>query len=371
MNDTIDTPKSGTARITTQHGTAAASLLDSRRLPLTLHPSRLQAIDQLRAVAIISMMIAHFGPGVLERTPELRFIVNEILFLGKFATIAFIFTSGILFAFVYLPSFLSSRRQCLSRIRARAALVTLCALLICIPNYINVYFKPELGFTDLLFSTYSILNFYVLAMALGPLWLTLIHKNPSRNAVLLGAAHWILGFLLLRIWPATDSLGLIEYIRQNLISGPYAYFQLEGSALMVVPVGLGLRRAVLMGQHWDFIYALFPVAVGLTIVGAALGYCAGELDLSIIVSGMLKSPPRIWYWMFSSGPALASLLGLVVLEKTSEDARRALYPLSLFGQGALPIYTASAFLLPALRISDRVVVLEGLARILLPLVDRL
>jgi len=41
---------------------------------------RFGAIDQLRALAIISMMIANFAPGVLQRTPKLVFLVDEILF---------------------------------------------------------------------------------------------------------------------------------------------------------------------------------------------------------------------------------------------------------------------------------------------------
>jgi len=247
-------------------------------------------------------------------------------------------------------------------------LVLICAVLICTPNYITLYFSGDFVPNHWLFATYSVLNFYVLALLAAPLWLRLIANSPVLRSVWLGAAHWVVGILLSHIWSANGDLGMADFIRQNLFAGPFAYLQLEGTALLSLPIGLGLKRAGRTGRYVEFSLRLFPFAIALTVGGAALGYYAGELDLRALVSGALKSPPRVWYWMFFSGPALAMLLGLVALEVRSKPARNPFTPLGLFGQGALPIYTAHAFILPALAGVDTLVAIEGITRIVIPFV---
>ncbi len=79
-----------------------------------------------------------------------------------------------------------------------------------------------------------------------------------------------------------------------------------------------------------------------------MGQSIHEFNIHAINTGELKAPPRLWYWMFFAGPTLLLLAGLVVLELRVAAASTLLYPLALFGMGALPIYTAHIFVLPAL-----------------------
>lgn len=66
---------------------------------------RLTFIDETRALAIISMIIAHFGPGVFQRLPSLQFLAEPVLFIGRFATTTFIVVFGITLGFVYFDRF--------------------------------------------------------------------------------------------------------------------------------------------------------------------------------------------------------------------------------------------------------------------------
>ncbi len=148
---------------------------------------RFTAIDETRALAIISMMIMHFGPGVFQRLPALAPLAEPVLFWGRFATTTFILVFGVTVGFVYYERFQGpSRPQVLKAVHARSRLLVLCALLICVPTYINLALTGDFNGSRWLFSTYSILNYYALALLSVPLWLRALGTTPLRNALLLG-----------------------------------------------------------------------------------------------------------------------------------------------------------------------------------------
>lgn len=331
---------------------------------------RFTAIDETRALAIISMMIMHFGPGVFQRLPALEALAEPVLFLGRFATTTFILVFGVTVGFVYYDRFQGpDRARVLEAVQTRSRLLVLCALAICVPDYINLWLAGDFNSSHWLFKTYSILNYYTLALLSVPLWLRALGRTPLRNALLLGVAHWALALLWLPFWPLDTALGLQEYLRLNLLSGPYGYLQLSGSAIMAIPVGIQLRKAVRMGQEWTFLRRLMPVTLSLTLAGLTLGLASGELSLHSIVAGVVKAPPRVWYWLFFAGPAFLLLAGFIMLGlQLGAREKRLTYPLALFGQASLPIYTAHTFVLPALNWLDRLVVVEGVARIVLPFI---
>ena len=329
---------------------------------------RFTAIDETRALAIFSMIIMHFGPGAFQRLPALQPLAEPILFLGRFATTTFVIVFGITLGFVYFDRFRGpDRHLVLEATHARARLLVLCALLICVPDYINLWLASDFNLSHWLFKTYSIFNYYALALLSVPLWLRALTPAPVRNALVLGSAHWALAWLWLMVWPLDPALGFQEYLRLNLLSGPYAYLQLSGSAIMAIPVGIALRHAVRAHQEANFVRRLLPLALLLSLAGWLLGVATGEFSLHNIVLGAIKAPPRVWYWLFFGGAALLLLIGFILLSlRLGTREKKLTYPIALFGQASLPIYTAHTFVLPLLNWLDRLVVVEGVARIVLP-----
>ena len=329
-------------------------------------PGRLAAIDELRALAIMSMVLAHFGPGALQRIPNSGAYLDAILFWGHFATVTFILVFGITVGFVHYERYYSGdRERVVSRLFARARLVLLCAIIIGIPDFVSQCTNGKFELLPCLVQFYSPLNFYVLAFLSAPYWLMALQRRPLRNALLLGVGHWIVAAILLAIW--SGGTGFAEYIRLNLVSGPYAYFQLAGCALLAMPVGIYLRKAVTDGTYLRFMLVLILLGSTLTGAGWALGQWVNEFDIHAINTGELKAPPRVWYWMFFAGPTFLMLAGLVTVELRVPVLSKFFYPLALFGIGALPIYTAHIFVLPALGFLSTMFAIEGFARIVLPL----
>jgi hypothetical protein len=276
---------------------------------------------------------------------------------------------GITLGFVYHHRFQScSRAQTISRMRVRSSIVLLCAVLICIPELVGTWSQTSAGPARWLWATYSVLVYYVLALYSAPAWLAMLGSHPFRNALLLGVAHWLLAAFTLAVWERDQAQGVTEFVRFILVSGPYAYLPLVGCTLIAIPVGVYLRRTLHNGTLLPFMAMLLFVGSGLMIAGYLIGTWTKEFELHAIVSGTVKAPPRVWYWMFFAGPALIGLVLLVWIEVYLPHSQRWLYPISLFGQGALPIYTAHAFVLPLLAVFDAIVVIEGLARVIVPLV---
>jgi uncharacterized membrane protein len=324
---------------------------------------RLAAIDQLRAIAVLMMMLAHFGPGALERIPALAPHMAEILFISKLATVSFILTFGLTLGYVHYERFHSDRARTVTRLRKRFLLVLACAILTFTPNYAALIAGGETDPIKWMFASYSVLNFYVLAFALSVAWLLVLGSNPVRNAAILGIALWFSGWALLQVWPSTGQTTL-EYVRVNLVSGPYALLQLGGAATLAIAVGVLLRRS----DTNRFALWLIPFGLALTLAGLALGTALDELSLQAVVSGEAKAPPRLWYWLLFSGMTVALFSALLLVERNIPISRTLLYPLSLFGQAALPIYALHVLVLPGLYLLDRTFELTGTMRIVAPFV---
>jgi hypothetical protein len=328
---------------------------------------RLASIDELRALAIISMMVAHFGPGTLLRLPGVAALMDPILFCGHFATVMFIIVFGITIGFVHYGRFWSGdRARTVSRLHSRARLVLLCVIVIRAPAVIESWLDGPVAFAELLFQLYSVLVFYVLGFLSAPYWLRALGQQPLRNGIVLGVGHWVVAAIILSFWQQDSTLSVAEYIRLLLVSGPYAYFQLTGSVLMAIPVGVYLQKSLSDGTSGRFMLGLILIGLGLTAAGWALGVWVHEFDVRAIVDGVFKAPPRVWYWMFFAGPVLLVLAGLVAIELHVATLSKLLYPLALFGMGALPIYTVHTFVIPMLKLLDMTTEIEGLGRIALP-----
>jgi len=170
-------------------------------------------------------------------------------------------------------------------------------------------------------------------------------------------------------WKSSLGPTLVEYLRMNLISGPYAYFQMAGFALWIIPLGFLLKRAMKQANLRRRFVQLVLLGLAVAILGGGAGVWFNELTVRKVVDGAVKAPPHMWYFLFFGGFALV-MIGLLALAQPwmHRHMSRTMYVLALFGQSALFIYVGQGFVLPMLGWLDGVVNIEGFWRIILPLV---
>lgn len=309
---------------------------------------RLLCLDAARAAAIFAMILAHFGPALFTRVQALAPYESGISLLYRFATPGFVTIFGITAGFVYYEKMKhGSRWPVDSKLLNRALLLLVCTLLVKSPNYPTLMAAPDFGFDDVLYNSYTILAFYALAVALMPLWLRLILAAPVRTCLGLGIAHWTIGWLLVHeIWPEQGGEGVAGFSRFFLVSGSYGYFQLMGTALLVLPIGIAFRRAVRAGETASFLRGMSAVGAIFFLAGLGLAQAVGELSVAGIASGDMKAPPRIWYYLLYGG-ATIGVIGLAGLAEVKWlTIRRLVYPVGLLGQAALPIYVSHFYAQP-------------------------
>lgn len=332
--------------------------------------ARLTLLDQSRALAIIAMIIFHFSEGTINRIPQLAQVGDYILLIGRLATPAFITVFAITAGFVYFNSIAKAGTEpVFVKVRRRAYLITFSAFVICLPEWINLIIAQDYQFNHWLFSLYSVLNFYALAFLSLPLWLSLTHVDPQRRCLLLGGFFLAIHLILSLVWARNPDLGWFEYLRLNLFSGSYGYFALAAYALILMPLGIQLKQALKNNQLHAYFLKLSLLGLVIMAIGYGLGTYQQELSLQAIVAGKVKAPPRIWYFMLFGGVSLImiSLVGVTELFLQRHQLTWLVYPLTLFGQVALPIYVGHSFVLPSLNWLDYAVQIEGVARVALAL----
>jgi hypothetical protein len=328
---------------------------------------RLWGLDQARAVAIMAMILAHFAPGVFARMPALQGLHDPVMWFGRMATPAFMAIFGVTAGFVFLPRYVrSDSRETTRRLLRRSVVVFVCALLIAAPHWVRFASHGETNPWEYAFVTYSVLLFYTFGVASLPLWLHWLAKNTVPKSVIAGTALWGIGTAAYYLWPQQDK-SLPEFVRMMLVSGNYGYFQMMGVTLLAIPVGLSLRRGLESGNGPYVLATLFAFGLLVSLTGALWGYWIDEFVPARIVSGDLRIPARPWYFLFFGGVALAMIPALELVTRLGQ-LRKIGYPLALFGQASLLLFTGHAFVLPAVELIDRFGSLRGIGRVAVPLV---
>jgi hypothetical protein len=328
-------------------------------------------LDQARAVAILAMLAAHFAPGLFAQVPRLEPLRVPMLAFARLATPTFVVVFGVTVGFVYLPRYRrAGPGPTAAQLGRRAAVLLLCAVAVALPFWARLAADGVADPWVWLFGLYSVLLFYVLALAVLPAWLRLL--NPPRTdatgegrltakCIVAGVGLWALGTAGHRLVPQGPPSGR-EFARMILVSGSFAYLQMIGTALLTIPVGWRLRQTWEAGTDRPLLWRVLLTGVGLAALGGLWGWAAGEFDPVRLLAGDLRTPPRAWYFLHIGGFGLALIPALELATRALRPLRPVAYLLALFGQVGLVVFTGHAFVLPGLALADQLVSLHGAAR---------
>lgn len=303
---------------------------------------RLGALDLTRFFAISMMFVCHWV-GILERFPGTH--ADVLLWLGRSATPGFVTVFGFTAGYVFWSRHLADPVALRASFLARALRTAKYALLVSTPVMAVLLYERSWSPSQWAFSTYSVLAFYALAIpSMLPVF-ALLRRRPAVLAPLLGAALWVAGDVLRAVWPQSPRLW-IEYPRLLLVSGTYAYLNLMGLAVMVLPLGIfvhertGERRAAALRT-----IALAGAAA--CAVGLLAGVLSDGFSARAVIDGHAKYPPRPWYFLHYAGLTLCLLGALGATQARFPAMARWVHPLEILGGAPLKIYAAHAFVLPA------------------------
>lgn len=319
---------------------------------------RVIGLDQARAIALIAMLWAHSSDAWRERLPWPWLHGTGSMLLERFATPAFVTIFGLTLGAVRWSS---RGPDAADRVRARlfrrAGILLACIVGCALPNWVSLAVKGETAPMSYLFVSYTILEFYALAvvtLAVAGDWL---RARSLWSCVAIGGLCLLLEQVCAsRLLASKLDFAFLEWLRMIFVSGQYAYLGLMGWALMMIPLGVHLSRGWRAGRRAQSLWLLVLVGMLTAIAGIFLGLewgyrlprTAEEVAQSLVVQLGARGRPQLWFFMMFGGVAVtaAGLLGLA--NRIAPLVSSLLHPLSLLGKNTLAIYISSGLVMPSI-----------------------
>lgn len=293
---------------------------------------RLGGVDAARAVAVLGMVMVHFGPNPAPET-----VAGDLygVSLGR-ASVLFVLLAGVGVALLAGRGSGGGSREKATVWRARGRLLSRAALLLPFGLWLQ-----GLDHGVLVILQYYAVYFLLAALALAfrDRWLL----AGAALALLGGPVLYLAGAAVAPSWfagyPATLGDPLPGVTRDLLLSGSYPLA--VWSAPLLVGLWVGRRGLSSSAVRWRLLGAGLAVAVAASV---ASGWLAG-VPGGAVFAGLATDEPhsQMPLWMAGSiGSACAALGGALLLV---DRLPRATWPLVATGQLALSVYVGHLLLL--------------------------
>ena len=300
---------------------------------------RFNALDELRGIAILAMIFAHWGPGLYQRLDVTGFPLDLLHFFGRIATPAFILVFGITIGIAFIPSIRSGNTSVSTSLLRRSKIVFVAMLIISLPKVIEIAYDNSLeaSYLSLLLATYSVLTFYTLAIAITAL---LLSKISEIGFAILGTIFILTGTLIDgSVWPPSEEIDLVEITRLVLFSGKYGFFVLLGCAYLLVPVSVFISKS-LKEEQFNTNRIIVLSSLFFLLIGTACAYGEHLRDFHDLAYNYF-APPVYWYFFIVSGLVL---FVLYLLHNIADSFFKSI--LRAVGKNPLKIYVSHKLVIP-------------------------
>jgi acyl-CoA synthetase (AMP-forming)/AMP-acid ligase II len=300
-----------------------------------------EAINAVRGIAILSIIFNHWIGGLLNKlfAPEFAHQLADILrFPG---TPSFALAFGLFLSYLYSDYFQKeSFSNGLRFINNRIAILLLAIFLVGLPSYIRMFVAGDFSSTAFVKATYSVINYYFLAMLTTPvlLYLLLRTKRTIEITVILAIVSMSIAVYLRNFidWPLWQE-GWLLLVKLNLLAY-YGYFNLLAFSLLGVAIGLFLKG---FKHEQRQIYTMLVIGLILILIGVLLG---GHNHL---VQKLRFLFPQLF---FHTGIALLVILCMLMISQIKSKIGRFFLAirsiLSTIGIMTLPLYVLHGYVIP-------------------------
>ena len=291
-------------------------------------------VNVVRGVLALIVITEHWMEGFFPAVHEELEPYLGLLF--NLATPGFVFVFGISLGYSYFPKFLKNRAGTARSLRTAVAIVGVAILIGAVAKLAIVPLHHE-PLTEMKFylSFFSVLLYYILAMATCYLWFLYISKwkHPvvgclTLIGIFLAASK--VTWMIIGPYEVTGAL----FIGKGLLTAKFNYWKMSSAALVGMMFGISLRRRV--GPPDE--RTLLAVGLSCMCAGLVILFVGHQGDILHLHDG---DDMRIWRWVFCAGGTLS----IAALGAAAIRAKNAPKPLrtftracGVFGQIALPLF---------------------------------
>jgi acyl-CoA synthetase (AMP-forming)/AMP-acid ligase II len=324
------------------HSTEAAPVTEKKREKSRQHKLILnttEAINAMRGLAILLIIFNHWIEGFLNKLVKNPELVDLLRFPG---TPIFALAFGLFLSYLYADAFEKRGLSEVVRIiSSRTFILILGLILVALPAYIRIFSTGDFSSTAFVKATYSIMNYYLLAMLTLPivLYWILKFKRTIEISLLLAAVSMGIAVYLQNFapWPFWQEGGML-LIKLNLLAY-YGYFNLLAFSLVGVAIGLFLKD--FSYEDTKQIYTILTISFIALLIG-------------VLFDGHNHLVERLKFFFphlfFHTGLALFVLLGLLMMSQIKGRTGGFLLlirnVLSTVGIMTLPVFILHGYVIP-------------------------
>ena len=305
------------------------------------------AINVVRGLMVMSVIIAHWHQGVFERLlGTSAWITSAFAPFFAMGTPGFAVIYGVGAGYALFPLFINDKTR-LKGILKKTFLLLLAGILLLGAAIFWAKWRNNSGltFTDFTNSFYSVLTYYLLVTAtLYPIfWLLAKSRYPVLLALVLSMCSYAIDYLLIKQIADYKAEGLIELVKL-LFTAKYAYFQMLSGSLMGMAVGVSIQRWLSKGESLNVLNL-----AGLFVLLAGVIVSLHQPDAGNWFTWPV-STNNIWRWLVYVGLVMLLLAWmeslLVQYEHMGAAARFALQFAAVTGMLAFPMFVLHEMVIP-------------------------
>jgi acyl-CoA synthetase (AMP-forming)/AMP-acid ligase II len=298
-----------------------------------------EAVNAVRGIAIIFIVFNHWIGGLLNKFVSNPELVQLLRFPG---TPIFSLAFGLFLSYLYSDYFQKgSFSKGLRIIHSRIFILLLGILLVGLPAYIKIFITGDFSSTAFAKATYSIMDYYLLAMLTVPFLMYFILKFNKWTiemtvilaAVSMSVAIYLRNFAEWSLWQD----GWMLLVKLNLL-GYYGYFNLLAFSLLGVAIGIFLKGFKNESRQ---LYTLFAIGLIAVMIGVLLG------GHNYSFKGFRLFFPELF---FHTGIALLIIVGMLMISQVKGHKGRFLLAirnvLSTVGILTLPVFILHGYVIP-------------------------
>ncbi len=315
--------------------------------PLADQTQRTWALTLARALAVLAVLLSHWGEGFFARLGIGTLTDQYLPVLYRLGTPGFATVFGIGVGLTMLPQFATHRTSVLRRCRNAFFLVGFGICILAIKSITLILLNGgSLSGLMLANAFYGVLMFYAVMLGTAPVWMPALARmsTPVQTLPLLAVGLWLLWPVAQRIMPMGQLESFLELPRLMAIAG-YSLFKLGAVMLVGIAIGLWIANEADTAQVKRRL---------LTIGVAGMAFCAttivsleGAAAVMTRFSAVFSSLPGYGFYASTMIAVMGLALGVTaVWHRLSGPALFGLRVLVVIGGLALPIYVFHGLVIP-------------------------
>lgn len=230
---------------------------------------------------VLLLIFIHWSPGVFERLSWDYLAITNPIF--RIATPGFAMIFGLSMGLYIFQRFNSDPKKAIIRLRKSFFVLAIAILILAAIKFSIIYLEGSINLNLLPASIFfSVLLYYLLAIASIPLWYYILNKfkNVMIASLFASLIMYVLADVAKILLPSSAGLNGFVRLAGLMIEAKYNYFDMSAVVFMGIALGVYINNLLKTEQKG---HDLLSVGLLLIFLGVLVSYETGQIDLWLTI----------------------------------------------------------------------------------------